>query len=254
MGLRPGKCYRSVGKRPYTRTAVTVHRRNYIGATPGLKIRQFNMGAGGRRYSHIVDLVVEESVQIRDNALESARIAINRYLVKHLGKDTFFMKIRVYPHNILRENKQAQGAHADRIQQGMSHPFGKPIGRCARVRAGQAIISVLVRKEDVKTAKNAVLRAKSRFPCTVHAKAHEDIESIGTRSTKVIEDVVIEEEPKEEEEGKEKTEGEEEDKEGEEKEGEGKEGEKKEEGDGKGKEEKGDWEKGKEGKKEEKKK
>ncbi len=216
MGIRPGKCYRSIDKRPYTRTAVTVHKRNYIGATPGIKIRQFNMGAGGKSYTHILDLVVEESVQVRDNALESARIAINRQLVKRLGKDGFFMRIRIYPHNILRENKQAQGAHADRIQQGMSHPFGKPIGRSARVRAGQAIISVLVNKQNVKAAKESILKSKSRFPCNIHVNVHEDVKSLGTRPKAMIEEAIIEEPEKKEEETKgeeteEKTEGEAED-------------------------------------------
>ena len=185
MGLRPGKCYRSKKDRAYSRVAVTVHRRNYIGATPGLKTRQFNMGNPLRKYSHLLNLVVDSSVQIRDNAIESARIAINRYLFKRLGKEGFFMKIRIYPHQILRENKQAQGAHADRIQQGMSHAFGKPIGRAIRVRPGLIIISVLVDEKGIADAKKALMRANARMPTAMHVEIRTDVESIGTLPKKV---------------------------------------------------------------------
>ncbi|MFH1587326.1 MAG: 50S ribosomal protein L16 [Candidatus Diapherotrites archaeon] len=196
MGLRPGHCYRSLKDRPWTRVAVKVHRRNYIGATPGVKTRQWNMGNGDKAFSHILDLIVDEGVQIRDNAIESSRISINRYLTKHLGKDGFFFKIRVYPHQILRENKQAQGAHADRIQKGMSHPFGKPVGRAIRVRPGQKIISLLVDEKDVKIGKEGLLRAKSRITCKLHVLIHTDVESIGTKPTKTIRDVKTEAEDK----------------------------------------------------------
>ena len=82
MGLRPGKCYTEKKDRAYTRLATKVHRRNYIGSAPGLRTRQWNMGNPGKNYDTIVDLVVDEGVQIRDNAIESARITINRFLVK----------------------------------------------------------------------------------------------------------------------------------------------------------------------------
>lgn len=187
MGLRPGHCYRSKKDRAYSRLAVRVHKKNYIGAAPGLKTRQFNMGNPNKDFKYIVNLIVEEAVQIRDNAIESARIAINRYLYNKLGKENYFMKIRVYPHHILRENKQAQGAHADRIQQGMSQAFGKPIGRAARVRPGQVIVSVLVDKGDANKAKRALLRAKARMTCKLHVDIGTDVKSIGTKPKKVRE-------------------------------------------------------------------
>ena len=124
MGLRPGKCYRTKKDRAFSRVAIKVHRRNYIGAVPGIKTRQFNMGNPMKNFTHILDLKVQEHVQVRDNSIESARIAINRYLHNNLGREGYFMKIRIYPFQILRENKQAQGAHADRIQTGMSKAFG----------------------------------------------------------------------------------------------------------------------------------
>jgi len=184
MGLRPGQCYRSTEKRPYSRYAVKVHRRNYIGATPGLRTRQFNMGNTNKNFTNILDLIAEETVQIRDNSIESARMNINRHLQTKLGKDGFFMKIRIYPYNILRENKQAQGAHADRIQTGMSKAFGKPIGRAARVRKGQKILSVLVDEPDVETAKKALMGSKSRFTCQISVRVGTDVETIGTKPKK----------------------------------------------------------------------
>ncbi len=195
MGLRPGHCYRDVKDRAYTRHAVTVQDKDYIGAVPGLKIRQFNMGSGNKNFDTILDLVVrpgKNGVQIRDNALESARLMINRALINSVGKEDFFIKLRVYPSHVLRENKQAQGAHADRIQKGMSHAFGKSIGRAIRVRDGQKIFSVLVMDDKKELAKKALLSAKARFPCKIQVLVHKDVQSIGTRPKKTR-DVLAEE-------------------------------------------------------------
>ena len=205
MGLRPGRCYNSKKDRANTRLAVRVHRKNYIGAAPGLKTRQFNMGNPTKPYTHIVELAIDDHAQIRDNSIESFRTMVNRYLVNNIGKDSFFIKIRIYPHHLLRENKQAQGAHADRIQTGMSHSFGKTIGRAARVRPNQKIVSVLVVEEDVKTAKEALRRAKSRLTGNCQVISGTDVKSIGTLPRKFK----IKEEKKKEEKEEETKEGEE---------------------------------------------
>ncbi len=202
MGLRPGRCYSSLEQRPYTRVAVKVHEKNYVGAIPPLRIRQFNMGNPRKKYTHIADLVVEKGVQIRDNAFEAARICINRFLNNKIGKDNYFMRIRVFPHQVLREHKQAQGAGADRVSQGMSHAFGKPIGRAVRVRKGQVVISVLAMQEHMAIVKKALLRAKDKFPCPISVKIHTDVESIGTRPSHIIEEITELEEKKKEEEEK----------------------------------------------------
>ncbi|MBI4210613.1 MAG: 50S ribosomal protein L16 [Candidatus Diapherotrites archaeon] len=199
MGLRPGHCYNTTKDRPYTRHAVTVHNRNYIGAVPGLRTRQFNMGDGMKQFDTIIDLIADTGplgAQIRDNSLESARLMINRAMIKKVGKEGFFIKLRIYPHNILRENKQAQGAHADRIQKGMSHAFGKTIGRAARIRDGQVIFSSLVFEADAQKAMDAMLMAKSRFTCRVHVRVGKDVESIGTKPKKTRDLIKEEEEAK----------------------------------------------------------
>jgi large subunit ribosomal protein L10e len=201
MGLRPARCYKNAksGKkwkvtrgfrkpakqnRAFTRIAVKVPDKNYIGAAPALKIRQFNMGNAKGKYNLVADLKVKESFDLRDNAIESARQSINRQLVKVLGKEGFFMKVRVYPSNILRENKAAQGAGADRISQGMSLSFGKPNCRAARVKSGQIVYSVLANKGKEKEIKAALMRAKSRFSSDVKVDFHDDIKSVGTLPAK----------------------------------------------------------------------
>jgi large subunit ribosomal protein L10e len=169
-----------------------VPRRSYIKTAPALKIRQFNMGNPIPAYTAIADVYVTEDLHLRDNAIESARIAINRKLVKELGKEGFFMKIRAYPNNILRENKQAQGAGADRVSQGMSLSFGAPIGRSARFKKGQPVFSVLFMMPQKEIVKNAMMRAKAKFSCSVGVKIHTDLKSIGTLPKKAVEEVVIE--------------------------------------------------------------
>jgi len=210
MGIRPAHCYRSpkhgvklrngaggharrAGKqRAYTRIAINVPDKNYIGAAPQLKIRQFNMGNPLLKYNTVAELIVKDSIDIRDNAIESVRSTINRKLTKDLGKDAYFMKVRVYPSHLIRENKQAQGAGADRVSQGMTLAFGVPIGRMARVRKGQTIFSILCMSEQKEIVKTAMHRAAAKFPCKVEVKFHNDIKSLGTLPTKVQEEVIVE--------------------------------------------------------------
>ena len=100
----------------------------------------------------------------------------------------------------MRENKQAQGAGADRVSQGMSHAFGRNIGRAVRVRPGQKFISVLVDEEHVDIAKQALRRANSRIGTKLSVRIGTDVESIGTRPKKTRD--IIKEEKKVEEEKK----------------------------------------------------
>ena len=186
MGLRPGRCYSSIDHRPYTRVAITVHDKNYIGTVPAVRIRQFNMGNARRNYDYVVDLVSDEAMQVRDNAIEAARLMANRYLMEKLGKDNYFLRIRVFPHQILREHKQAQGAGADRVSQGMSHAFGKPIGRAVRLRKGSVIMSALAMEDQVEIVKEAFKRASSKLPCDIKIRVHKDIASIGTLPRKAV--------------------------------------------------------------------
>lgn len=185
MAARPGHCYNpKIKKRAYTRIAKKVHRKNYIGGVPGIRVRQFHMGYGDRSYTHVVHYVTAEKIQIRDTALESVRTTIVRHLNKKLTAQNFYMKLRVYPQFFLRENKQAQGAKADRIQQGMSQcPFGKVVGIAARVKSNQKIFSVLVDEQNVNFVKKVLGRLDSKFPGKMKVVAEENketLKSVGT--------------------------------------------------------------------------
>jgi len=83
-----------------------------------------------------------EKENVSSEALEAARIAANKYMVKHAGKDAFHLRIRVHPFHVLRINKMLSCAGADRLQTGMRGAFGKPQGLCARVAIGQILLSI----------------------------------------------------------------------------------------------------------------
>ncbi|MCS7120697.1 MAG: 50S ribosomal protein L16 [Nitrososphaerota archaeon] len=150
--------YREVKGAPYTRV-------EYIHGAPQPKITRFTMGDPNGDYTYQVTLLSENRVQIRHNALEAARVASNRYLQEKLG-NSFYMRVLPLPHVVLRENKMIFGAHADRLQQGMTKAFGKPIGRAARVEPNQPVITVQVRDNGVEAAKEALRRASAKLPLT----------------------------------------------------------------------------------------
>lgn len=163
MGLRPGRAYRKL-QRPYTRQSTRVPRKGYVKGVPKPKITEFELGKKGD-YDAQLYLIAQRSVQIRHNALESARIAAVQTLDKKLGKGSYyFIRIRVYPHQVLRENPLATGAGADRFQQGMRQSFGKPISTAARVVSGQKIMEIHVNNGGVDTAKLALKKASYKLP------------------------------------------------------------------------------------------
>ncbi|HII81144.1 MAG TPA: 50S ribosomal protein L16, partial [Methanosarcina sp.] len=119
MVRKPGSMYRNVRQRSFTR-------RKYMGGVPGSQVIHYDMGdKANTTFPVKISLLAEEKCQIRHTALEAARITANRHLVEETGKTGFYMKLRVYPHEVLRENKQATGAGADRVSSGMRRAFGK---------------------------------------------------------------------------------------------------------------------------------
>ncbi len=139
-------------------------RRKFMGGIPGSKIVKFTMGNTGRKFPVRVELVNLEHGQIRNNSLESARIAANRQLELQLGKDLYVMKVVPFPHIVLREHKRVNVAQADRFQEGMKRPYGKPTGTAARVKRGEPLIVIEVEQEGVEVAKDALKRAMDKFP------------------------------------------------------------------------------------------
>ncbi len=164
MPARPGKCYRLINRPAYTR-------KEYIKRMPGKKIVLFRMGNRRTRdFELSLSLQTDEAVQIRQEALEAMRVSANRYLNRSIGVENYFLWIRVYPHQILREKKMMAFAGADRIQEGMRRSFGKPFTLAARVRPGQSILTVEVDFKNLKVAKDALRRASMKIPtpCSIN--------------------------------------------------------------------------------------
>jgi large subunit ribosomal protein L10e len=157
MVRKPARMYRNLAKKAYTR-------REYMGGVPGSKIVTFDMGNLNQEFPLELALVAEEGCQIRHTALEAARITINRRLMGELGRMNFYLKIRVFPHHVLRENKQATGAGADRVSEGMRLAFGKAVGTAARVKPGQKVISLFTFHELEEKAKDALRHGGHKLP------------------------------------------------------------------------------------------
>lgn len=160
MARKPARMYRNLTKRSYTR-------RKYMGGVPGSKIVTFDIGNLNGEFPVEVSLIAKESCNIRHSALESARIAANKPLLEGAGPNGYHLKIRVYPHEVLRENKQATGAGADRVSQGMRNAFGKPIGTAAKVKAGQKIMTLSINPDKFKLAKECLVSAGYKLPTSI---------------------------------------------------------------------------------------
>lgn len=139
-------------------------RKDYIRKIPGSRIVQYDMGNLSAEFPLTVSLAVKKPTQLSHNALEAARIAANRYMQRRSGRLGYHLKIRVYPHHIVRENPMATGAGADRVQDGMRKAFGKAVSSVAIVDADQKIVTIDTNKRYFKDAKEALRRAAMKFP------------------------------------------------------------------------------------------
>lgn len=162
--LRKFSAYQSL-ERPYTRISKFTKKNFVRGGFPHMKVIKFEMGNPNGKFDTVVRLSTKKSMNIRHNAIESARMTSNRLLENSLGK-AYHLKIKIYPFHVLRENPLAAGAGADRMSTGMKKSFGKSIGSAARVKVGQTLMEVRVNKENIKLAKEALSRAAKKFPCS----------------------------------------------------------------------------------------
>mmetsp|Transcript_58310 Transcript_58310/g.66531 ORF Transcript_58310/g.66531 Transcript_58310/m.66531 type:complete len:214 (+) Transcript_58310:139-780(+) len=160
MGRRPSRCYRYCKNKPYPKS-------RYNRGVPDSRLRLYDNGrkkAPCEDFSHTVHLVSKEKEQITAEALEAARVASNKYLVKMCGKEAFHLRVRVHPWHVVRINKMLSCAGADRLQTGMRHAFGKALCKVARVKIDQVLMSVRVKESNVEHASEALRRAKFKFP------------------------------------------------------------------------------------------
>ena len=154
-----GRNYRSTKGQPYTRG-------KYIHGSPQSRISKFTMGDTKASYEYKISLVSQASIQIRHNALEAARVAANKVLLDKLGETGYVVRLRPYPHIILRENRMIATAGADRLQEGMRRSFGKPSGRAARIQSDQSILDIYVNQPHIELAKEALRISSSKLAAT----------------------------------------------------------------------------------------
>lgn len=163
MGLRPGRTMRDTNKPAWSRFSSKKPRKSYIKAMPHQDINQFRMGAIKPDYNVTFRLISKQDIQIRDNALESARQAVNKYLEK-LMLGNFYFIIRVFPHQVIRENKMIAGAGADRLQKGMRQSFGRATDKAARVRRNQEVFTINTYRDKTQVIRTAIERALKKLP------------------------------------------------------------------------------------------
>lgn len=165
MAKRPGRTYRRV-KRPWTRISKKKPKMSYVVGVPDPRIHVFEMGNKKKQFDTNLYLVADHAVQIRDTSLESSRISANKHLENSLGSENYFLKVLLYPHQIIREHTLATGAGADRFSMGMRKAFGRPKGRAAVVSPGKRILRVSVNKKHIPDAKMALKRADHKISTT----------------------------------------------------------------------------------------
>ncbi|MFB6312290.1 MAG: 50S ribosomal protein L16 [Salinirussus sp.] len=173
MSDKPASMYRDIDKPAYTR-------REYITGIPGSKVAQYRMGdreVDTDEYPVQLSLVTEEAVQIRHGSLEAARLSANRHLIKELGEGNYTMILRKFPHQVLRENKQATGAGADRVSDGMRQSFGKIVGTAARIGKGERLFTAWCDVEQADAVKEAYRRAYNKItpPCRIDVERGEKL-------------------------------------------------------------------------------
>lgn len=146
--------------------------KKFAPGTPNPKVARFSTGKFSRDYDYLLQLVSKGRVQIRSNALESARVAASKKLTP-LGEEAFYLVVKSYPHLVLRENKMIATAGADRLQEGMRKAFGKPIGTAARVDIGSVVLELRVKAADLERGKEAMHAAKAKLPMITEVKIEQ---------------------------------------------------------------------------------
>jgi len=173
MSDKPASMYREIDKPSYTR-------REYITGIPGSKVAQHKMGdkqSDADDYPVQISLVLEEEVQIRHGSLEASRLSANRYLIQELGENNYKMILRKFPHQVIRENKQATGAGADRVSDGMRQAFGKIVGTAARIDKGERLFTAYCDVDQAEEVKEAFRRAYNKIspPCRIKVERGEEL-------------------------------------------------------------------------------
>jgi len=170
--LRTGHSYRQT-ERPYTRMSKR-RGKAFIKSCPPHKIAKFVMGNQAKDYTYKIDLNSKGQLQIRHNAIEAARQVVVRRFNENVGPQDYHLILRIFPHQVQRENKLYSGASkGDRVNTGMSQSFGTPIGRSAQVMVGQTLFTAFVNERHLEAAKKALMAGMMKLPYSAVLKVTE---------------------------------------------------------------------------------
>ena len=109
---------------------------------------------------------MKDQIQISSNALEALRVSVNSVLQRELGKSNYRLRIRPKTFQKIRENRMLAFAGADRVQSGMRNSFGRTIGVCARVQAGQIICDVGTNIKNLDLVRERLRIGSMKIPCS----------------------------------------------------------------------------------------
>jgi large subunit ribosomal protein L10e len=174
VARRAWQCYARIRSPAYQKKRSRSHRKEYVRGGADPKIRIFNMGNLAKpldSWDLSLGIVSDHTRQISHFALEAIRISLNRRLQNELGKDGFHVRIRLHPYQIYRENRMLAFAGADRLQSGMRNSFGRCIGPCARVKAGQVIADVFCDFKSKDTVLDALRIIRYKITTTTRVVA-----------------------------------------------------------------------------------
>jgi len=169
MGKRPWSCYKQIKNPNYQKKRTRSHRKEYVRGGPDSVLRMFDTGNREKpreEWELSLGIKILEKVQLSHRTLEAMRASVNRNLAKYLGKNSFLIRIRPHPWQMIRENKMMAFAGADRLQAGMRRSFGRITGRAARVYPGKTIVEVFCYFADrdivIKSLKTAAYKMGAR--------------------------------------------------------------------------------------------
>ncbi|MCL4335848.1 MAG: 50S ribosomal protein L16 [Candidatus Thermoplasmatota archaeon] len=172
MVTKPARMYTKISGPAYTR-------REFMGGVPYPKITTFVQGNQKRDFEIELRLIANESCQVRHVALEAARVSVNRKMLEGSSPDNYYLQIRPYPHQVLREHKMATGAGADRISSGMRAAFGRPVGTAARIKANDIIMVGKTTPDKAIILRNALHKASIKLPTPCHIEIAKGKELAG---------------------------------------------------------------------------
>lgn len=156
MAKRRWRCFANFTVKGYQKKRSRSHRREFVRGGADSKITLFDIGNRKKQEWEVkIGMISDHNINISHFALEAVRTSINRRLQKKIGRANFHLRIRKHPHTTYREHAMMSFAGADRLSSGMRNGFGRPVGKCARTRAGDVIMECdcdLKHVEEVKRA------------------------------------------------------------------------------------------------------